>query len=167
MIPTQQFRGFVARRAERSITLLADALGAGVDAATPAQLEALMGSPARRLVLEAIFRQMPRQLDAGRARGVSAGARWRVTSRHGEQVDVYDLLVSDGHAHVRRGGGEEAPSLTITVDGAEFLRIVSGRTDPVQAYFKRRMALRGDIMGAAKLVSLFRIPGSRPAQRTA
>ncbi len=95
------------------------------------------------------------------------GARWRVSSRHGEQVDTYDLLIENGRCRVRRGERGEPPRLTITVDGAEFLRIVAGRSDPMRAYFERRIAISGDIMTAGKLVSLFRIPGTPAPRRPA
>jgi putative sterol carrier protein len=51
------------------------------------------------------------------------------------------------------------PKLTITVDGAEFLRLATGNSDPVKAYFTGRVSLAGDVMVAAKASGLFRIPG--------
>ena len=44
------------------------------------------------------------------------------------------------------------------------VRLASGGLDPMQAYFKRRLQLSGDIMLAAKLTALFRIP--KAARRT-
>jgi putative sterol carrier protein len=45
------------------------------------------------------------------------------------------------------------------------VRLATGTSDPVNAYFSGRVALAGDIMLAAKLRSLFRIPGrTRPGQ---
>ena len=36
---------------------------------------------------------------------------------------------------------------------------MSGNLDPMQAYFKGRIQLTGDIMVAAKIAQLFRMPG--------
>jgi predicted lipid carrier protein YhbT len=65
-----------------------------------------------------------------------------------------------------RAQPDAEPKLTITLTAAELVRIAAGRSDAMQAYFKRRLKLGGDIMLAAKLASLFRIPHAhsrRPA----
>ena len=64
---------------------------------------------------------------------------------------------------MRRGAKGDA-RLTITLGAAELIRLASGGLDPMQAYFKRRLQLSGDIMLAAKLTGLFRIP-KRSADR--
>jgi putative sterol carrier protein len=51
------------------------------------------------------------------------------------------------------------------MDAVEFVKLATGNSDPMNAYFSGRVALAGDIMLAAKLQSLFRIPGrGRPRQ---
>jgi len=119
-----------------------------------------MATPLRRIVLDTIFWQMPRYLDSRRARGVEATVRWRVTARGGQTVDTYDLMLADGRARSRRGPGATEPAVTITVDGARFLQIAAGAADPMAADSKGELAIAGDIMAAARLVSLFRMPGS-------
>jgi SCP-2 sterol transfer family len=47
----------------------------------------------------------------------------------------------------------------VTMDAVEFLKLASGNLDPMQAYFKGRIELSGDIMVAAKLAQLFKMPG--------
>jgi putative sterol carrier protein len=121
--------------------------------------------PARRAILEAIFRQMPRQLDRPRAAGAELAVRWVLTRSGGGAADVYDLAVSGGQARVTRGSSEPAPPVTITVDGVRFLRLVSGDTDPMRAYLSGDLAATGDIMAAARLVSLFRVPGARKSRK--
>jgi putative sterol carrier protein len=59
---------------------------------------------------------------------------------------------------VTREGEGPTPRLTITVDAAEFLRIAAGTSNPVNAYFNGKLSLRGDLMQAARLTMLFRIP---------
>ena len=41
----------------------------------------------------------------------------------------------DGRCSVSAAQGAAPPKLTITVDGAEFLRLATGNSDPVKAYF--------------------------------
>jgi hypothetical protein len=42
----------------------------------------------------------------------------------------------------------------------EFLRLISGNSDPMAAYFKGRIQLAGDIMVAAQLAQIFKMPGT-------
>lgn len=143
---------------------LATTVAAGLAGVGDPGLERAMAiPPLRRAILDAIFWQMPRQLDARRARGVRLSARWVISSRGGRRADVYDLTVESGRARVRRGEGGNPPKVTITVDGAEFLRLVIGTADPMRAYFNGSLTAAGDIMAAARLASLFRVPrnGSR------
>ena len=125
----------------------------------PQRLEQLMRSPARRPVLDGIFWQMPRQLDASVAAGTTTAIRWVVTGRPDGGSDVYQLVIEDGRARSERGETVDA-RLTVTLDGVEFLKLASGNSDPMQAYFTGRIQLSGDIMVAAKLAQMFRMPGT-------
>lgn len=125
-------------------------------------IDALMRTPARRLVVETIFWLMPRYLDRTRAVGLDACLRWRVTSpERRDDPAIFDLDISDRRCRVTRGGGERRPVVTITIDAGEMVRLAAGKSTPMQAYFAGRLALRGDIMQAARLASLFRAPASR------
>jgi len=125
------------------------------------QLEQLMRSPLRRIVLETIFWQMPRRVDKRKAADTSASVRWEITGRRNDGADIYQLELNDGHCRVDRGDSAREPEVTITLDGAEFLLIATGGSDPMSAYFSGRVTVAGDIMAAAKLGSVFVIPGNR------
>jgi putative sterol carrier protein len=74
---------------------------------------------------------------------------------------VYQLVIENGRARTERGEGAD-PRLTVTLDGVEFLKLASGNSDPMQAYFTGRIQLSGDIMVAAKMAQMFRMPGVTP-----
>jgi alkyl sulfatase BDS1-like metallo-beta-lactamase superfamily hydrolase len=123
------------------------------------QLEQLMRTPARRVVTEAIFLIMPRYLDRRSAAGLDMAIRWRVRGPDdSDDPDVYDLIIAERRCRVTRGASEARPLVTITLDSTELLRLVTGRTSPMQSYLAGRLSLRGDIMQAARLTSLFRVP---------
>ena|ERR1022692_4091983 len=125
------------------------------------RVEQVMRTPARRVILDGIFWQMPQQLDRERAAGINATVRWQITGRADGESDTYRLEVAHGRCRVIRGPTEHEPQVTITVDGAEFLQLVAGNSDPMKAYFKGRIAIAGDIMLAAKLMSLFKLPATK------
>jgi putative sterol carrier protein len=137
---------------------IADGIGRLVRDASPERLDQLMKSPARRAVLDGIFWQMPRQLDAKAAANVRTAIRWNITGRSDDAVDAYLLEVDHGTAHTHRGTEGPEPKLTITMDGVEFMRLISGNSDPMAAYFKGRIQLTGDIMVAAQLAQIFKMP---------
>ncbi len=140
---------------------LADGFGRLVRDAPPERIEQLMRSPARKPILDGIFWQLPKQLDPAQAADVKSSIRWCITGRADGGVDTYQLAIESGKCRtVREPQGPDA-DVTITMDGAEFLRLASGNSDPMQAYFQGRMQLAGDIMLAAKLASLFRMPGAK------
>ncbi len=150
----------VRRLAADAPSQLADGFTRLVRDVPPERLEQVMRSPARRPLLDGIFWQMPKQLDAERARGKRTTIRWCITGRADDGVDTYHLLVENGEAWTTREPGSESPRLTITIDGVEFLRLVSGNSDPMSAYFKGRIQLAGDIMAAAQLAQMFKMPGA-------
>jgi putative sterol carrier protein len=139
---------------------IADGVGRVVRDSSPERLEQLMRSPARRAVLDGIFWQMPRQLDRKQAAGVKTSILWNITGRPDDGVDTYLLTVEGGEARTARDPRGADPRLTITMNAVELLRLISGNSDPMSAYFKGRIQLAGDIMVAAQLAQLFRMPGA-------
>jgi hypothetical protein len=170
------------RRLRRAEAQAADGLAQLVDRVPDQAVDGFMRSPGGRLVVRAIFQEMPQRIDRKRAAGLDAIVRWQIQDAPGGRMDTYDLVFADGRAVLRRGhpkpdgaiAGKSAaspnPRLTITVTAAELLAIATGKSDPMQAYFKKRLQLGGDIMLAAKMASLFRMPprrAPRQAQRPA
>jgi putative sterol carrier protein len=153
---------FVKQSVADAPAQLAEGFGKLMRDAPPERIEQLMRSPARKPILDGIFWQIPKQIDAKQADGVNTTIRWCITGRADGGVDTYGLHLDNGRAHTTHGTRGPDPRLTITMDGPEFLRLVSGNSDPMRAYFTGRIKLAGDIMVAAKLATLFRIPGSGP-----
>jgi hypothetical protein len=152
----------IRRFASDAPAQLADGFGRLLRDAPPERLEQLMRSPARKPLLDGIFWQLPKQLDTKQAADLRTSIRWCITGRPDGGVDTYQLELEDGRARTIRGSDGPDPQLTITMDGVEFLGLVSGNSDPMQAYFKGRIQLAGDIMVAAKLSQLFHMPGAGP-----
>jgi len=153
---------FIRQSAATAPAQLAGGFGRLVRDAPPERIEQLMRSPARKPILDGIFWQMPKQLDPAQAAGVKSSIRWCITGRSDGGMDTYQLEIEGGKCRMVREPHGAAARVTITIDGVEFLRLASGNSDPMQAYFQGRMQLAGDIMLAAKLASLFRMPGARP-----
>ena len=139
---------------------LADSITRIVRDAPPERIEQLMRSPARRPILDGIFWQMPKQVNPRRAAGITTLVRWRITGRTDGGTDIYRLRIDDGRASASREEGDATARLTITLDAAEFVRIATGNSEPMEAYFKGRVVLAGDLMFAATLGAMFKMPGA-------
>jgi hypothetical protein len=153
------------RRAARAPGVVTERIVRLVNDAPDERLERLMRSPARRPILEGVFWQMPQRLDRQRANGVEAAVLWRIRGRPDGGIDEFRLLISDGSARVARGSSDDPPRtvLTMTIDGVDFLKLISGGLDPMRGYLGGKIELAGDIMFAAKLGSMFRVPAPRLA----
>lgn len=142
-------------------TGLADGVASAIGDGSMRHLEWAMTTPLRRVVLDLVFWQLPRHLNDRARAGAEATVRWRITDATGEETDVYEVVFAGESCRTHRGARSDEVRLTITIERTELLRLVTGTSDPMQAYFKRRLGLSGDLIFAAKLVSMFRIPRRR------
>ena len=76
---------------------------------------------------------------AGAARGV---IQWDIGTPRG--TVSYQIVVGDGRCEVARGSSQP-PRVRFFALLADFLRIVAGERDPMQAYFQRTLAASGDL----------------------
>jgi predicted lipid carrier protein YhbT len=139
------------------LTGLLDGLARLIRDSPPERIERLMRTPARRVVLDGIFWQIPQHLNRRRIGGLRSSVRLLVTGRPDGDADTYQLEFEDGRCRVVRGNAESEPSVTITVDGAELVLIAAGQSDPLRAFFRGRLALAGDVVLAAKLVAMLAV----------
>jgi predicted lipid carrier protein YhbT len=122
------------------------------------QLDGLLRTPMRRVVLDGIFRQMPRYVDPERAGELNARVRWSIEGAPDGEPDIYELTFDGGRCSASRGVGSLEPQLTITLDAPEFVRLATGISDPMQAFFAHRVALTGDLGLAARVLGAFLLP---------
>jgi putative sterol carrier protein len=160
----QQARAALERTLAAAPAQLADGFARVVRGSPQPTLEQVMRTPVRRLVLDGIFWQMPQHLNRTRARGVSSVVAWHITGRADGGTDVYHLVIDGGRCRTTRDPAGVEPRLTITVDAVEFIRIATGNSNPAKAYFRGDVRLAGDLMLAAKLISLFRVPAPPSSQ---
>jgi predicted lipid carrier protein YhbT len=160
----QEARAALERGLANAPARVADGFARAVRRSPDGRLERLLRTPVRRAVLGGIFSQMPRYFDRAGAKGVDATVRWRITGRADGRADVWDVTIHDARCRVRRGESQAEPRVTITTEAAEFVRLATGNSDPMKAYFSGRIQLGGDIMFAARLQSLFRIPAHQKVQ---
>ncbi len=126
------------------------------------QLAAGMRSELRGQILAEIFRRMEQHFDASKAQGVDAVLHWKVTGAPGGDVDRYEAVIKDGTCKVSDGPSQPA-RVTFTIDGVEFLKLVTGNVEGPRLFMTGRLKIEGDLMFAAQVAGLFTIPRAAPS----
>ena len=128
-------------------------------ATTPeSELAAGMANPeVRALVLDGIFGQMAEHFDGQKAGGTEAVIEWRILDRPGGGYDRYQVVVTGGTCSVEKDG-EHAPRVTFKVKPVDFLKLVTGNAAGPMMFMTGKLKIDGDVMFAAGVQALFRIP---------
>lgn len=112
----------------------------------------------REVILTEIFRRFPEYIDADKARNLQIDVGFKITGGEGEP-DRYLVNIDKGACTVTRGG-EGKRKATITLGGAEFLKLATGNLNPTMAFVRGSLRVRGDITAALSLSAVMRIPSA-------
>jgi putative sterol carrier protein len=124
------------------------------------ELRTRLRGTVRDLVLEEIFRRFPDYLDERRAANEQAAIAWKITGREDGGYDRYVVVIDRGSCRTGRDLDVE-PRVTIRLDAAYFLKVVTGGVSPTLGYLFGKLKVKGDLTFAIRLTSLFRIPSAR------
>jgi hypothetical protein len=142
---------------------LANLTARAVRSASPIALTHLLRSPARRALLDAIFWHAARQLAQSRPAELDSTVRCYVTPSTGGDPGIYELRFKARGCRMVRGPGDTKPGLTLALDDAELVRLITGQSTAAQGVFNGRIMVRGDVgRMAATLAAAF---ASRPYGR--
>ena len=113
----------------------------------------------RALVLDGIFSQMAEHVDAEKAGDTDAVLEWRILDKPGGGYDRYQVVVKDGSCAVEKDG-DHSPRVTFKLKPVDFLKLVTGNAAGPMMFMTGKLKIDGDLMFAATVQSLFRIPGA-------
>jgi alkyl sulfatase BDS1-like metallo-beta-lactamase superfamily hydrolase len=118
----------------------------------------------RPIVLSEVFRRFPDFIDVGKARDLRLCVGFRIGGREDGQVDRYVVHVADGGCRVEtdppEGQGRDRDA-TITIEGADFLRLVTGQLHPVRGVLSGALKVKGDRAKALALNAVMVPPRPR------
>ena len=130
---------------------------AGLLAALPDEtLAELMAGPLREAIVPEVFRRMPERFMPEAAGGIEAVVEWSVTGGP-DGADRALIRVGGGRCELLDPGSAE-PDATLEMDAPELVRLITGRSDPAEAFMSGRLKVRGDLMTAARIPTLFELP---------
>lgn len=129
-----------------------------------AHMRKVMAGGFRPIVLEEVFRRFPDFVDDGRAGRLSLSVGFRIGGRADGEVDRYVVHLRDGACTIEVGAPEgQRRDATISLEGADFLRLATGQLHPVKGVLTGQLKVRGDRGKALALNGAMNPPQPRPA----
>jgi putative sterol carrier protein len=100
--------------------------------------------------LELTFEGMKAALDSTRAQNVVIG--WQII--HGDDVHPYRVVVEDGALSWSRGEADGA-RVTLRLKLPNYMRLIAGQLDGMQAFMSGALQVMGDVMFATQIQDMF------------
>jgi putative sterol carrier protein len=117
-----------------------------------------MASEMRPTILDEVFSRMEQHFRADQAANVDAVIHWRIGGGPDGSEDHYEVVVRNGSLSYTDEPSED-PRVTFKMDGATFLRLVTGNASGPMLFMTGKLKIEGDMMFAPQVQSLFKIPG--------
>ena len=125
--------------------------------ATDDQIAEGINGPARKQVLDEIFKRMADHVDPEKVKGQDAVVHWKILDRPDGGYDHYEVVLRQGTCTVTDQPSEE-PRVTLKMPPVEFLKLVSGKESGPALFMTGRLKLEGDLLFAGQMAAFFRIP---------
>jgi putative sterol carrier protein len=128
-------------------------------------MRSVMEGGFRPIVLEEVFRRFPEFVDVDKVGDLQLCVGFRIGGRRDGEVDRYVVRIANGACQVEGNPPEgERRDATITIDGADFLRLVTGQLHPVRGVLTGAMKVKGDRAKALALNAVMVPPQPRKEQ---
>jgi putative sterol carrier protein len=100
-----------------------------------------------------LMSKMPDALIPEKAAGIDATIQFKFS---GADTGEWFVTIKDKKCQVEQGTFP-TPKMTLAADSADYLKIVSGELDGMQAFMQGKLKLNGDLSLAVKLMGMFKI----------
>lgn len=126
-------------------------------------LNAVMAGGLREVVLTEVFRRLPDYVHEEKAERHDLVIGFKIGGRRDGGSDRYVVTLREGRATVERLDGDAETGrrdATIALNGAQFLKLVTGHLNPVTGVMRGKLKVRGDVKAALTFSGLMDIPGA-------
>jgi putative sterol carrier protein len=105
------------------------------------------------LTVAELMEKMPGAFLPEKAQGVDAVIQFKFT---GAEAGEWNATIKDGNVAVAQGT-HPSPKMTLTADSADYVKIITGELDGMQAFMQGKIKLAGDLNLAMKLMQMFKM----------
>ena len=98
-----------------------------------------------------VFDAIPGHVQADVIKGVNAKVQFDISGEGGGQ---WVVAIADGQAQVEKGTTPE-PSVTVGLSASDYVAMVNGELNPMNAFMQGKLKVSGDMALVMKLQSLF------------
>lgn len=130
----------------------AAALGELVGTASDEDINKFITDSGPDTVYTQIFDQMAARFLPEKAAGKTAVIQYEISAPEGPVI--YQVDVHDGTCTTSKGGDKE-PTVTLLLSQPDFLRLISGKLNGMQAFMSGKLKLKGDMMLAQTMQGWF------------
>lgn len=103
------------------------------------------------MTIEEAFEAMPTVFNPAAAKGLNKTFQWNIT---GEQASKWGVKIENETCTIIPGGVER-PDITLTISDNDWLNIIEGKLDAMNAFMTGKLKVSGDMMLAMRLQNLF------------
>lgn len=100
-----------------------------------------------------LFEMMPKAFNVEKAAGVNAVVQIDLT---GDEGGTWAVKIADGQCTVDNAPADD-PSLTLTMAAGDYMAMVGGELNPMNAFMQGKVKLKGDMGLAMKFQNLFNL----------
>ena len=106
------------------------------------------------LTIKTLMEKMPGAFLPEKAQGVNAVIHFKFT---GEDAGEWNAAIADGKVEVAQGAPSGEPTMTLTADSGDYVKLFTGELDGMQAFMQGKLKLGGDLNLAMKMMGMFKI----------
>lgn len=103
------------------------------------------------MTIDMVMRSTPKVFKPAAAEGVEAVVQFHFT---GDEASEWIVSIKNGECDVKEGVNP-TPNMTMTVDSQDYLDIISGKKNAMQAFMQGKVKVSGDMSLAMKFPSYF------------
>ena len=106
------------------------------------------------LTVAELMQKLPSALIPEKAAGVDAVIHFKFT---GAEAGEWNAVIKDAKAEVSQGIPHFKPTMTLSSDSSDFVKMFTGELDGMQAFMQGKIKLAGDLNLAMKLMQMFKV----------
>ncbi|MCC6300075.1 MAG: SCP2 sterol-binding domain-containing protein [Anaerolineales bacterium] len=106
------------------------------------------------LTVSQLMEKMPGAFLPEKAQGVNATIHFKFT---GAEAGDWNAKIADGKCEVAQGAPSGTPTMTLTADSGDYVKLFTGELDGMQAFMQGKLKLGGDLNLAMKLMQMFKV----------